>query len=85
MKTIVRSLRFRACLNRGGGPQIGEVTCSGSPHLTCKRDKIEMRDYMAERVTLPTWGPPPRCKQALTQTVTRLYILLEQTITIIRF
>ena len=83
VKTIVRSLRFRACLNRGGGPQIGEVTCGGWPHLTCKRDKIKMRDYMARRVTLPTRGPPPWCKQALTQTVTRLYILLEQTITII--
>ena len=83
VKTIVRSLRFRACLNRGGGPQIGEVTCGGSPHLICKRDKIKMRDYMARRVTLPTWSPPPRCKKALTQTVTRLYILLEQTITII--
>ena len=26
----------RACLNGGGGPQIGEVTGGGSPHLTCK-------------------------------------------------
>ena len=56
----------------GGGPQIGEVTCGGSPHLSCKRrDQIKMRDYMdrrvtpPKRVTSPTWGPPPPCKQAL--------------------
>ena len=48
------------------GPQIGEVTCSGSPRLSCKRDQIKMRDYMDRRVTSPTWGPPPPCKLALT-------------------
>ena len=43
----------------------------GSPHLSCKRDQIKMRDYMGRRVnlskwvTMPTWGPPPPCKQAL--------------------
>ena len=44
----------------------------GSPLLSCKRDQIKMRDYMDRRVntppkwvTLPTWGPPPLCKQAL--------------------
>ena len=26
--------RFRACLHGGGGPQIGEVTCDGSPSGT---------------------------------------------------
>ena len=63
--------RLRACLHEGGGPQVGEVTCGGLPHLTCKRDQIKMRDYMdrrvtpPERVTSPTWGPPPPCKQAL--------------------
>ena len=42
-----------------------------SPHLSCKCDQIEMRDYMdrqvtpTKRVTSPTWGPPPPCKQAL--------------------
>ena len=41
----------RACLHGGGGPQIGEVTCGGSPHLSCKRDQIKMRDYMDRRVT----------------------------------
>ena len=62
---------IRACLHGGWGPQIGEVTCGGSFHLTCKRDQIKMRDYMDRRVTLPkrvtspTWGPPPPCKQAL--------------------
>ena len=62
---------LRACLHRGGGPQVGEVTCGGSPHLPCKRDKTKMRNYMnrwitpPKRVTSPTWGPPPPCKQAL--------------------
>ena len=55
-----------ACLHGGGGPQIGEVTCSGSPHLSCKRDQIKMRDNVDRRATPPTWGPPPPCKRALT-------------------
>ena len=64
-------LYFRACLHEGGGPQVGEVTCGKLPHLTCKRDHIKMRDYMdrrvtpPKRVTSPTWGPPPPCKQVL--------------------
>ena len=43
----------------------------GSPHLSCKSDQIKMRDYMDRRVTppkcvtMPTWGPPPTCKQTL--------------------
>ena len=62
---------LRGCLNGGGGPQVGEVTCGGSPHLSCKRDQIKMRAYMDRRVTPPkrvtssTWDPPPPCKQAL--------------------
>ena len=47
--------RLKACLHGGGGPQVGEVTCGGSLHLTCKRDQIKMRDYMDKRVTSPTW------------------------------
>ena len=50
---------LRTCLHEGGVPQGGEVTCGGSPHLSCKRDQIKVRDYMARRVT------PPPCKQAL--------------------
>ena len=45
----------------------------GSPHLSCKRDRIKMRDYMDMRVntppklvTMPTWGHPPPCKLNLT-------------------
>ena len=55
----------------GGGPQVGEITCDGSPHLTCKRDQIKMRVHMdrqvipPKRVSSPTWGPPPPCKKAL--------------------
>ena len=69
--TKVAKTSLRACLHGGGGPQIGEVTCGGSPHLSCKRDQIKMRDYMdrwvtpPKRVTSPTCGPPPPCKQAL--------------------
>ena len=43
----------------------------GSPYLSCKRDQIKMRYYMdrrvtpPKRVTSPTWGPPPPCKQTL--------------------
>ena len=64
-------MTLRACLHEGGGPQIGEVKSGGSPHLSCKRDQIKMRDYLdrrvtpPKRVTSPTWGPPPPCKQAL--------------------
>ena len=50
---------LRACLHGGGGPQAGEVKYGGSPHLSCKRDQIKVRDYMNKRVT------PPPCKQAL--------------------
>ena len=60
---------FRVCLHGGAGPQIGEVTRGGLPHLSCKRDKINMRDYIDRRVTPPTWGPPPPCKQSLSQRV----------------
>ena len=60
---------FRACLHGRGGLQIGQVTCGESPHLSCKRDEVKMRDCMerrvtpAKRVTSPTWGPPPPCKR----------------------
>ena len=62
---------FRACLHEDGGPQVGEVTWGGLPHLACKSDHIKMRDYMDRRVTppkqvtSPIWGTPPPCKQAL--------------------
>ena len=45
----------------------------GSPHLSCKRDQIKLRDCMDRRVTppkratSPTWGPPHSCKRALNQ------------------
>ena len=63
----VNVIKLRACLHGGGGPQIGEVTCGGSPHLSCKRDQIKIRDYMIRWVTSPTWGPPPPCKQTLSK------------------
>ena len=64
-------LHERACLHEGGGPKVGEVTFGGLPHLTCKCDHIKIRDYMdrrvtqPKRVTSPTWGTSPPCKQAL--------------------
>ena len=63
-------------LHLGGGPQIGEVTYGGSPYLTCERDQIKIGDYINrrvtphKRVTSPTWGPPPPCKQAVRITFT---------------
>ena len=27
-------------LHEGGGPQVGEGTCGGLPHLTCKRNPL---------------------------------------------
>ena len=55
--TVVHSRKLkkrsgvRACLHGGGGPQISEVTCGGSPHLSCKRDQIKLRDYVERRVS----------------------------------
>ena len=31
----------------------GEVKYGGSPHLSCKRNQIKMRDYMDKRATSP--------------------------------
>ena len=67
---------FRVCLHGGGGSQIGEITRGGSPHLSCKRDKINMRDCMDRRVTSPTWGPSPPCKQSLSQRVSVRRVLV---------
>ena len=42
-----------------------------TPPTSCKRGQMKMRDYMdrrvtsPKRVTSPSWGPPPPCKQAL--------------------
>ena len=62
---------YKGLFHGGRGPQIAEVTCGGSSHLSCKRDQLIMRDYMDRRVTLPkratssAWGLPHPCKQAL--------------------
>ena len=69
VKSKSNRLLLRACLHGGGEPQIGEVACGGSPHLSSKRDQIKMRDYMdrqvtpPKRVTSPTCSPPPPCRQ----------------------
>ena len=36
-----------------GGHQIGEVTCGGSPHLSCKCDHIKVRYYIIWTGGLP--------------------------------
>ena len=56
---------LRACLHGTAGPQVGEVTCGESVHLSRTRDKTKIRDYMDRRVTSTTWGSLPPCKQAL--------------------
>ena len=43
---VLGRICLRTCLHRGGGPPVCEVTCGGSPHLSCKRDHIKMRDYV---------------------------------------
>ena len=56
------------CLHEGGGPQVGEITCGGSPHLSNQvkmRDCIDRRITLPKRVTSPTWGPPSPCKLVL--------------------
>ena len=72
---IQKNVLFRTCLHGGGGPQIGEVTCGGSPHLSCKRDQIKMRDYVDRRATSHAWGPPPPCKQALKRRLLRVILM----------
>ena len=52
------SLFLAVSLHGGGGPQVGEVTCGWSPHLSSKRDQIKKRDFTDRRVTPPTWAPP---------------------------
>ena len=55
--------RLRACLHGRAGPQVGEVTRDGSPHLSCsKRDR---QVTSPKRVTSSSWGPPSPSKQAL--------------------
>ena len=44
----------KVCLHGGGGPQIGEVICGGSLHLSCiKLDQIKKRDYMDRWIIPP--------------------------------
>ena len=45
---------LRACLHGGGGPQIGEVTCGGSPHLSCKRDQIALMHVYVTQANFTT-------------------------------
>ena len=81
VEVIISKQQLRACLHGSGRPQTGEVSCGGSPHLSCKCDQIKMRHYMDRRVTppnwvtSPTWGPPPPCKQAPKENLVTWYKL----------
>ena len=70
---------FRACLHEDGGPQVGEATSGGLPHLSCERNHIKMRDYMDRRVTSPIWCTQPPGKQALSFYPCTVYPLLTET------
>ena len=48
--SIRRGKKKTFSLRGGGGPQIGEVTCGRSPHLSCKCDQLKMRDYIDSRL-----------------------------------
>ena len=39
----------------GSQIHVGEETCGGSLHLSCKYDQIKVRDYMDRRVTSHTF------------------------------
>ena len=67
-KVLELLVELRACLHRVGGPQISEVTCGGSPHPSCKRDKDKMRDYMDRRVT-----PPKRAQSLKNSPLTTIF------------
>ena len=68
-----------------------DTSLDGSPHLSRKRDQNKMRDHMdrrvtpPKRVTSPTWGPPPLCKQALSATWKNSYHLLIEFIPLASF
>ena len=61
---------IRACLHRGGGPQVGEVTRSGGitrlsiQSLVLLWSRLHVRWGNPPHVTSLTWGTPPSCKQA---------------------
>ena len=62
---------LRVCLHGGGGPQVGEVTRLGRvtrlsiQSLISMWSRLHVRWGNPPRVTSPTWGTPPSCKQAL--------------------
>ena len=56
------------------------TSLGGSPHLSCKRDQNKIRNYMDRRVTSPTWGPPPPCKQTHKQCWTNFANEVENTL-----
>ena len=55
--------------------EVAEVTCGGSPRLSCKRDQIKMRDSMDRRVTQPNRVSKQALKRA---TVANATFLLSQ-------
>ena len=66
--SLRKSLPLKACLHRGGGPQVDEVT----QHTGVVRWYVNAFYFStaARRVTPPTWGTLPQCKQALRVRIT---------------
>ena len=48
-----------------GSSRVPAPRTRDEPLRTSAWEANHMRDYMDRRVTSPTWGPPPPCKQAL--------------------
>ena len=48
-----RAKKVSGTLGRVAGLADRATRLGGSPHLSCKRDQIKMRDYMDRRVTPP--------------------------------
>ena len=66
--SLRKSLPLKACLHRGGGPQVDEVT----QHTGVVRWYVNAFYFSTtvRRVTSPTWGTLPQCKQALRVQIT---------------
>ena len=79
IRPVPCELSYTACLHGGGGPQIGEVTCGGSPYLSCTRDQI--KGLFTWRWGTPgrwgnllRWGNPP-CPYYLSLSFDDVYMI----------
>ena len=80
LKLLVKAGNGKLSPRLTGLPYLADqaTRLGGSPHLSYKRDQDNIRNHMnrrvtpPRRVTSPTWGPPPPCKQALILVVSSL-------------